>query len=60
MVRSEPHLARKSVQSEDTLGGMGGGLFDVATWNSAAMLFVNSGHGGLPVAEEKMRKRQNC
>ena len=38
------------MQREDTLSGMGGGVEEVATWNKAAMLFVNSGHGGLPVA----------
>lgn len=30
--------------------GVGGGIGDVATWKRAARLFVNSGHGGLPVA----------
>ena len=30
--------------------GVGGGIGEVATWKRAARLFVNSGHGGLPVA----------
>lgn len=34
----------------DIFLGVGGGMGDVATWNRAAKLFVNSGHGGLPVA----------
>jgi hypothetical protein len=41
---------RKSQHSGDTCGGMGGGVLEVATWNSAERLFVNSGHGGFPVA----------
>jgi len=41
------------VHRVDTFGGMGGGVLEVATWNSAAMLFVNSGQGGLPVAVER-------
>jgi hypothetical protein len=30
--------------------GSGGGMGEVATWNRAARLLVNSGHGGFPVA----------
>lgn len=53
------NLARKSVHREDTFGGIGGGELEVATWNSAAMLLVNSGHGGLPVAAAKGKYDNN-
>ena len=44
------HLPRKAAHLGDKPGGIGGGVCDVATWNRAARLLVNSGHGGLPVA----------
>jgi hypothetical protein len=44
--------ARKLQHRGDMPGGMGGGVLEVATWNSVARLLVNSGQGGLPVAVE--------
>jgi hypothetical protein len=45
---------RKIEQEVERLGGTGGGSSEVATWNKAARLLVNSGQGGLPVAEAKV------
>ena len=44
----------RSLQSRDRDSGTGGGALEVATWNRAARLLVNSGQGGLPVAEERV------
>ena len=43
----------------ETLGGMGGGTLEVAMWNRAARLFVNSGQGGLPVATVVVYMKEN-
>ena len=43
-------LLRKAAHFGDKLGGVGGGVSDVATWKRAAKVLVNSGHGGFPVA----------
>ena len=43
----------KLAHTSDTPVGMEGGSFEVAMWNSAAKLLVNSGHGGFAVAENE-------
>jgi hypothetical protein len=48
-----------SAQAGLALGGIGGGSFDVATWNNAARLLENSGHGGFPVTNIIKIKRFN-
>lgn len=42
-LRNEQHWGERPL-------GSGGGMGEVATWNRAARLLVNSGHGGFPVA----------
>lgn len=42
-LRNEQHWGERPL-------GNGGGMGEVATWNKAARLLVNSGHGGFPVA----------
>jgi hypothetical protein len=37
--------------------GSGGGMGEVATWNRAARLLVNSGQGGFPVAVHASKLR---
>ena len=46
----ECYLSKNSFNCGDIPGGKAGGTFDVATWNNAAKVFVNSCHGCFAVA----------
>jgi hypothetical protein len=50
---------RNSTQAGEAFTGIGGGTFVVATWNRAAILFVNSGQGAFPVAARNGKDKNN-
>ena len=58
LLEKRTDLLRKAAHLGDKPGGVGGGVSDVATWNRAAKLFVNSGHGGFPVAVKENEKKK--